>query len=296
MGHKSTSLGVSTDTVSLVTACDDRYAAYALNLLGSLAEQIHYFSEVIVVDLGMSSFYRFAFENISGVKIKKLDRFCPHYRVCWSWKTWAYLVGKGDVVLYLDAGSEVVGDLGNIIDAIKKDGYFIVSQVGTLPNGHYIEDIIPHSYYKEYGLSQSRLKGKSVVAAGILGFQRGGEFYKKVILPMHEEIVKGKNLGWSQEELYRNRGIHFQQNPKIWDCKYFRHDQTILNIMIRKTYTKPIIQPMERYAALVAQPDQIILNKRRENGCDQISKVSYNRRIIIHRILAIYIRVTKRRK
>lgn len=281
--------------VCLITACDDKYAPYALNLLGSLGKQSKKFSEIIIIDLGISSYFRFAFEDIDNVKIVPVQEFCPHYKACWSWKPWAYMQSSENTTIYIDAGSQIVGNLDEMILQTKKDGYFLVSQKDSLADGHYLEDIIPKDYYDKFDISKFPNKSKPVVAAGILGFTRQSGFYQNIIKNTYQSIIRGDNLGWSEKELRRrNRDIHYMENPVVRDCRYFRHDQTILNIYLYKEINNPKINDMSKYAALTYQPgtEQVILNQRRHSKCRRIFFVKYSNARLAHigRILRIYLK------
>ncbi len=275
------------DSQSLViaTACDDRYAPFALNLISSIKNRSDIFDLIVVYDLGMNWFYRWAFQHINNVKVVKIPAFSETYLKCWSWKPWIYTHFPSSTIFYLDAGSEVLRSLNPIMDIIDRLGYFVVSQKQTLPLGHFVRDIVPPEYYEKYGVAKN-IGSKEVIAAGIIGFKKDTNFYTTVIKPTFYKVLEGDNLGWSESELFRNKGIHYMESPPIRNCGHFRHDQTILNLFFYKNINKPIIHPMPIFAPLVIKPGaiQYIWNPRRENRMHSIKKLSYKHLSWLHGI------------
>lgn len=270
----------------IATACNDLYAPFALNLVSSIRATSDIFDTTIVYDLGMSLFYRSAFRNIPGVELIKVPAFAPHYLQCWSWKLWVYNNVPGSVVLYVDAGSEALRDLTPIVRAIRHTGYFVISQREILPEGHYVRDIVPDDYYEKYGVSRQLIANRDVITAGVIGFHRESPFYTKVVQPALGHMMRGDNLGWSREELGRNAGIHYMENPTIRRCAYFRHDQTILNLLFYKNMPAAKIRSMSTYAPLVLEPDkaQYIWNPRRGSSLRWIDALDYTQHRLSHRL------------
>lgn len=276
----------------ITTACNDRYAPFALNLISSLKTKSNYKGRIIVYNLGMSSLFKFAFKNIKQVTVIKVPEFSPHYLACWTWKPWIYQNAPADEVLYIDAGSEALRDLEPIFKIVERLGYFVVSQKGTLPEGHYVRDIVPPEYYKKLGVSRQKVENKDVITAGIIGFRKDSPFFEKVIQPEMKYVLAGDNLGWSESELYRNSGINYLPNPPVRNCSYFRHDQTLLNLLFYREFASPVIQPMDVYAPLTknARKKQYIWNPRRQNSLEMIGQVEYRYLRLVHRVLNKYIK------
>lgn len=264
-------------TYTVATACDQAYAEQALNLVGSIQTRSPQVEAIYVYDLGMTLLQRLQFRGIKGVKLTKVTPFAPYWRQCWSWKPWIWLNTPATNLIFLDAGTEVLGDLGEIAAHIEKDDYFLVSQYETLASGHTLVDIIPSSYYKQFDLP-TRIKTKPVVAAGIIGFKTDSAFFREVLQPTYDLVLQGYNLGWSEAELGRNRGIHYSPQPIVRDCPYFRHDQTLLNLMLYKQIERPVIQPFAKYGGVTSpaeHPEQLIWNGRAHNPLVLVSQIDY---------------------
>jgi hypothetical protein len=270
----------------IATACNDLFAPFALNLVGSIKANTDIFDAAIVYDLGMSLSNRSAFRDIDGVELITVPAFAPHYLKCWSWKLWVYNNAPGSVVLYVDAGSEALRNLSPIVRETVRTGYFVISQLEILPQGHYVRDIVPGDYYAKYGVSKERIADHEVITAGVIGFRKGSPFYRTVIQPGLDCVMRGDNLGWSAGELRRNSGIHYMPELTVRDCVCFRHDQTILNLLFYKTISEPKVRPMKTYAPLVLEPDetQYIWNPRRGSSLRWIDGLGYSRHRLAHRL------------
>jgi hypothetical protein len=263
----------------IATACDSSRARYALNLIASIQLRSPIFQEIQVYDLGLTRFQRRQFENCEGVKLIRVPAFCPHWNQAWTWKPWIWMNTGHDKVIFLDAGTEVLRDLTEMCDLVDRDGYFTVSQLETLPDGCTLGVITPKDYFKKFGVKPAR-QSEPVVAAGIIGFDTASDFYKQVVRPTYQACIRGYNLGWSEHELWRNTGINQQNPPIIRDCAYFRHDQTLLNLMLYKYSSKPTIQPVEKFGGFHSphdHPEQLIWNSRAHNPLLLIDKLSYKR-------------------
>ncbi len=262
----------------LLTATDKARFNQALNLVGSIARKSPGFAEVIVYDLGLTWYQRWQLRGIQGVTLRKVPAFTDHWRQCWSWKPWIWTHAQANKVIYLDAGIEVLRSLKEMCDLVDTDGYLLVSQHETLEQGHTLKDIIPEDYYKLLGVSR-RLADKPVVAAGIIGFRTKSDFFEKVIKPTYDLVLKGYNLGWSENELSRNTGLNKLPKPILRDCTYFRHDQTLLNAMIYSEIAKPVIQPIAKfggYKSPYEHPEQLIWNSRLQSPLSYIDQIEYH--------------------
>lgn len=275
--------------MNIATAADERYANQALNLIGSIMNNSPNYKNIYVYDLGMTKRQLSRFDGIEGLVVNKVPKFTKYYLQCWSWKIWIFKNCPGDKVLYLDAGNEVLKSVETIEAIIDKNGYFLVSQYETLKKGHTLEDIVPEDYYDIFKIPSS-IKKKHVVAAGIIGFSKKSDFSRKVVDSSMKAILKGYNLGWSKDEINRNHGINKLNSPVIRDCKYFRHDQTILNIQLHKTIKKPTIQPISIYGEFRGpniREDQVIWNSRTNSSMKYVGKIKYKRFSKIRNIINV---------
>lgn len=262
---------------ALITACDDTFACQALNLIGSI-QTTSTRLDIIVYDLGLSPRSRQLFEGLAGVKLKAVPAFVDRWRTCYTWKPWVMVDAAShyDTVLYIDAGTEFRQSPEIIYNLIKTDSYFLVSQQDALKGGHRLKQIVPSDYYQQFKLSHKQDQ-KPVIAAGLLGFETRSQFYKKIIKPWLSLTTKGYNLGWSKSELSRNHGIHFQADPTIRDCELFRHDQTLLNILIYSTMSQHTIQSMKKFGTMqpLEQVDQVMWSPKIHGSFSYVSKLNY---------------------
>lgn len=265
-------------SLALATACDKRYFLTALNLIGSVQANSNLFETIYVADLGLKDWQKKVFHSIKGVQVLAIEPFAPHWQKCWSWKPWVWNAINAAHILYLDAGIEVLTSLEEVYSFVQKDGYFLVSQ--NAPGGdHVLKSIIPSDYYKKFNLDK-KFGLQDVVGAGILGFKKDSDFFRKVIQPELKFAKKGYCLGWSQTEVYRNKGIDYMENPPVRDCEVFRHDQTVLNALIYSGLPKPNIHPLKKYANYKSStdyPGQLLWHHRRQSDLPWISHIQFER-------------------
>lgn len=268
---------MNTSATTLVTACDKSYAYAALDLVGSVQKQSPIFKEILVYDLGMTKFQRRLFTKARGVRVLEVEHFTEYWQQCWSWKAWIWKNAPVQKMLYLDSGMEVLRDLTPLVEEINDRGYFAVSQ-SEKGTPHLVEDIMPQDYYSAFSLDQKKIAKKDVVAAGILGFDTKMKFYNTVIIPTYDEVVAGRNLGWSKSELGRNSGIHYMEHPIVRDCNIFRHDQTVLNALIYKNLPDLHLHNLSKYAGYRSAqdvPDQYIWHHRKQSRLPYINHIEY---------------------
>ena len=270
--------------LALVTACDQKYAGSALNLIGSVQSNSKIFDEIVVYNLGLDLPTRMNFRMIKGVKLKRVPMFVPYALKCWTWKPWIWSNVNAERVLYLDAGAEVMGSLQEAVENIDKYGYFVVSQHGHLAGGHTVNQVIPKDYYQQFDISKE-FDSKEVVGSGVVGFRKDSEFYKQVIGESLRYAKDGYTLGWSKGELSRNKEIHKLDNPTIRNCQYFRHEQTLLNIFFYKFTKDPRVMPMNRYASLEANPNALICIQKHEHSLEYLDAINYKVPLSIRRII-----------
>jgi hypothetical protein len=162
--------------------------------------------------------------------------------------------------VWLDAGLTVLRTLESALDQIDRLGYFVVSQ------GHPIGDSIPSDYYALYGFPRE-WAARDAIAAGILGFRVNSGFYEQVIVPTHEDAVRGLSLGFSPADLPgRNTGLDRTDSPTLRDCLRFRWDQTILNMRFYLGVEEPALAGLDEYAGWRSardHPQQVIWSHRR---------------------------------
>lgn|GEM_PF-1045380 len=211
---------------AIITASCRTFAPYLLNMLYSLHWNFPNHPKVYVFDLGMTSFQLKELENNSYIQVEPVPSYMltPFWKGCYSWKHYAQYLPSERYKLYLDAGSVVLRPLYLWFLSIKKWGYFSISQ------GQELSDITPAEYYVKLGLNHNEMADKEVFAAGIFGFDNSS-FAANAVKESRDLAQKGWTLGFSkaEQQRFQNYGPGI-----IRECKLFRHDQTIINLCLRK--------------------------------------------------------------
>jgi hypothetical protein len=247
----------------LASAANARYGYHLLNMLGSVERNSNVFDRVVVFDLGLDAAQRELVHGLRDVEVRTVEPFVPHWEKCFSWKPWIWTSLDAEAVFYLDAGCTVMRPLDDVLAAIERDGYFVVGQ------GVELGEIVPSDYYDLYGLPREAA-AREHVAAGIVGFRTSGGFYDEVVRPTFDDVVLGRNLGFSAGEIdHLNWGPTKLDPPIVRDCPHFRHDQTLMNIHLAVALPGATVQDLRKYGGSVSahdHPDQRIWNHRR--ACD----------------------------
>src|SRR5919197_382007 len=176
------------------TGGDSRYGYHLLNLLGSLKVNSDVFDRVVAFDLGLSTHQRELLDAVRDVDVRTVPPFSDRWAQGFTWKPWIWThLDAGELVFWLDAGATLLRSLAPALEQIRERGYFVASQGGAL------HEIVPSDYYALYGLPRERADGP-YVAAGIVGFRVGSDFYKRVVVTTYEDCLAGRSLGFSAEE------------------------------------------------------------------------------------------------
>lgn len=253
----------------LATAADQRYGYQLVNLIGSVRANSDVFDTIVAFDLGLDAEQRALLDDVPGVTVASVPAFVPHWKQGRTWKTWIWTHLTTDRLFWLDAGATVLRSLEPALEQLDKHGYFVVSQ------GHPVGDSIPSDYYELYGFPRE-LASREAIAAGILGFRVGSDFYDQVIVRAHEDAVNGLSLGFSPTDLPgRNAGLDHSDTPTLRDCLHFRWDQTILNLRFYLGVDEPVIADLDEYAGWRSphdHPRQVIWSHRRTGDLPYLSR------------------------
>jgi hypothetical protein len=244
----------------LATGADARYGYHLVNLLGSLRANSDVFDEIVAFDLGLTPHQRRLLEDVPAVAVRTVPEFVPHWREGRTWKTWIWTHVDAERLFWLDAGLTLLRPLDDALAQIDARDYFAVSQ------GHPVRDSIPTDYYEHYGFPRE-LANRDSIAAGIIGFRVGSEFYERVIVPTFDDAVRGLSIGFSPSEVVGlNAGLDANAEPTIRDCAHFRWDQTILNLRFYLGVADPLVADVDEYAGWRSprdHPQQVIWSHRR---------------------------------
>lgn len=256
----------------LATAADAAYGYHALNLVGSVKRNSDVFDRVEVYDLGLTPHQRHLLGAVPGVLVREVPPFVPHWAQCFTWKPWAWMQVDGDRVFWLDAGTSVLRSLAPALAQVGELGYFLVSQ------GNQLADIVPEDYFAAYGLAEEHAS-HAYVAAGILGFRPGSDFFERVLVPTYEDCLAGRNLGFSPDEARsKNRGIGHMESPPLRDCPQFRWDQTILNVHVFLAEPTATVADLDEYGGWRSphdHPRQVIWHHRRRGSLRYLKRLPY---------------------
>jgi hypothetical protein len=254
---------VSGDQTVFASGADVHYGYHVINLVASLQANSNIFDRIVVFDLGMSEHQRRWLRAAPAIELREVPPFVPHWNRGFTWKPWAWLQLQGGTVVWVDAGSTILGSLSPMVDQVGERGYFLVSQGGR------VSDILPQSYFELYVLP-SAYADRPYAAAGILGFRRGSAFFEQVLLPTYEDCLHGRNLGFSAGEVRaKNRGLQSGPVDAIHDCAHFRWDQSVLNAHLLRALPTAVFGDPDEYGGWRSprdHPQQRIWNHRRRGS------------------------------
>ena len=151
----------------IITSASTKFFPSLINLLGSIAKNYPNHPDVYVYDIGLFFTMRKELESISWVHVLDVPHFVPHWRACYTWKTYILNTPLAEHNLYIDAGCQVLRPLDDVFTKIESQGYLAVSQ-GLTVN---IQDITPQEYLDMYHLSPEDAKAE-VITAGIFGCKK----------------------------------------------------------------------------------------------------------------------------
>jgi len=213
-------------------------------MLASLERKYHGHPKVYVFDIGLNKRYVKELSSIPWVRVVKVPAFVPHWRLCYTWKPYAWNYPEEKYILHLDAGTVIWRPLYLWFLTIKKWGYIAFSQ------GRKLHEIVPEEYFEKLKIDGRKYGNDEVFAAGIMGFDKSG-FAGKAVSESLELVKAGWGIGYSEGERWR---IEHPEENIIRKCTIFRHDQTIINLLLRKYAIKPVKVRDERYIPIFRPP------------------------------------------
>jgi hypothetical protein len=241
----------------LITACSNRFFPSLLNLLGSLESNYAHHPKIYIYSLGLSPIFKQELQGWENLEIIDLPPFCIFWRSCYTWKTYIFNHPLAELNLFLDAGNQVLKPLDEMFEQINAQGYCAIGQ------GVKLKDIIPPEYEIIYKLPEEFLENQCVTA-GIFGFKKSDKKLEIILNEVYEAALCGLCLGFSRIEQKRNKGK--DKTQFIRGGHMFRHDQTLLNIFLRKYLDDLQINQLEKYGGWQSpydHPEQLIWNLRR---------------------------------
>ncbi len=208
---------------ALITSCSNKFFPSVINLLTSIKVNYPEHPPIYVYDLGLFYTFRRELEQIEGVTVISMPHFCPHWRACYTWKTYIFAHPPADLNFYLDAGCQVLKPLDEDFEIIERNDYLMIDVGVTLG------DLIPNEYKVMFSVpdSYNELTGFS---AGIFGF-KNTNIIVETLGKSYAAAYNGLSLGFSPDNLWRNK--RKDKNIFIRQCRFFRHDQSLLNLFFR---------------------------------------------------------------
>lgn len=210
---------------AIITAASNKYFPSLINLLGSIKLNYPNHPKIFVYDLGLFWTFRKELEQTKNVEVLNMPHFCTFWRACYTWKTYIFAHPLAKINLYLDAGNQILEPLDEIFAYIDKNGYFLVGGLGSN-----LDSITPKDYKLLFNINEKYYTEK-YLTAGILGFKNESIIIASLI-KLYNFGKKGMCLGFSPSDKWRNKG---KDKVNIYrDCLLFRHDTTLLNLILRQ--------------------------------------------------------------
>ena len=222
--------------LTINTASDSQFFFKLLSLISSIKKNDLIERKIRVWDIGLTLEQINLLENIKNVEVVEIPNFMENYRACYAWKIYIYKHIPEDLVLYMDTGMSILKNIAKIEEIIIKNDYFTIGQ------GAILNESTPVEYWDELNVDKKYYNDEQL-AAGLFGFKRTDKM-NNMIDEAYEWTKKGYTLGYSQSDIsWRdkyNLGI-------VRDCKIFRQDQTLLNLIFRKHIGTPIFSDIDLF-------------------------------------------------
>ncbi len=244
-----------TDSKCIITSTSNKFYPSFMNMLGSMKVNYPNHPHIYVYDLGLSPFLKKEIEQIENVSVLSVLHFVPFWRSCYTWKTYILNNPLRDLNFYIDAGCQILKPLDTIFEKIEKNGYLLVSQ----GNEVFVRDVTPLEYISLLDIDEGKLQNE-IITAGIVGFKKDSEI-TNVLKRLYDAGVSGLCLGFSEMDQWKNKGKN--KNDFIRNCKLFRHDTTLLTVIVLKYLQHPIIESIENFSgSKTGNPEQLLWNLR----------------------------------
>ena len=222
--------------ITINTASDSEFFFKLLSLISSIKRNDLTARKIRVWDIGLTLEQIYLLENIKNVEVVEIPNFMENYRACYAWKIYIFKHIPEDLVFYMDTGMSILKNIAKIEEIIIKNDYFAIGQ-GTILN-----ESTPVEYWDDLKVDKKYYNDEHL-AAGLFGFKRTAKM-NNMIDEAYEWTKRGYTFGYSQSEIaWRdkyNLGI-------VRDCKIFRQDQTLLNLIFRKHIGTPIFSDIDLF-------------------------------------------------
>jgi hypothetical protein len=230
---------MNTPSRCIITSVSNKFFPSLLNLLGSLEKNYPGHPRVYVYDLGLSVIFRKELENIKWITVIAMPHFISFWRSCYTWKAYIFIKPLADINIYMDAGCEILRPLDEMFTKTIEQNYLAVEQTAKL-------DLITPTDYKDIFRIDPVFYNQNCITAGIFGFKKNSAITTS-LEELYDKAINGLCLGFSPTEQWKNKGVN--KNQYVRNCERFRHDTTILSLILRKNIPNLRIEPFSRFAA-----------------------------------------------
>ncbi|MEI8061977.1 MAG: hypothetical protein WCG97_01640 [bacterium] len=272
----------SEKTKCIITSASNKFFPSLINMLGSMEINFPQHPDVYVYDLGLFYTLRKELGSIPWVHVLDIPHFAPHWRACYTWKTYILNNPLADLNFYMDAGCEVLRPLDPLFEKIDNNGYIAVSQGKEVT----MKDVTPMSYFKMYELDE-KFKDAEIIAAGLFGFKKDS-IATTVTQKLYEAGVKGLCLGYSIKDQWKNKGVN--KTDVVPDCTIFRHDTTMISVILYKYVPNLIIEPIESFSGSLVGKEygQYLWNYRLN-----FSKLKLTNTTLLHKKFSLFASINR---
>jgi hypothetical protein len=234
----------------IVTAASATFEPSVLALAGSLRANWPGHPPLVVFDLGMSAVTVQQLQSY-GIEVRRVEPFCPHWRMHFTWRGWCLHNLPADRYLWIDAGAAVLRPMPEVLTQIERVGYFCstnyVAVVGTCPD-YTLEKL---------GVTTAELAGVESINAGIHGLDVTTERGRRIIQTFYEACL-------DERAMAAERAGQF-------------HDQPVLTILLWKEFGPLLYGDFKTYSGWpspVESPGQAIWVHRRKIVADDVVKLT----------------------
>lgn len=241
-------------TKAIITSCSNKFFPSVINLLTSIKANYPDHPPIYVYDLGLFSIFRKELSLVEGVTVVPMPHFCPHWRSCYTWKTYIFKHPPADLNFYIDAGCQILQPLEQDFRIIDKENLLLIDISCRF------DELVPVEYRSIFNTGDG-FNSLPTMHAGIIGFKKTPEVSHMFEL-IYDAAVVGLALGFSPDNAWRNKGK--DKNPFVRNSLLFRHDQTLLNLFYRICFSDSIpFQPIHSYSGEKNNnPDHRVLHLR----------------------------------
>jgi hypothetical protein len=231
------------------TAADSDFFLKLVSLIGSIRQNDSKERLIRIWNIGLTKIQTDFLEKLEHVEIKGIHEFMKNWQTCYCWKIYIFKHIPEDISFYLDTGMSVVKNLDCIENYINRKEFFAIGQ------GTKLFEATPDEYWELFDVDKEKFKNDEQFSAGLFGFKKNKEM-NKIIDEAYELTLKGYSLGYSEQELYRDK---FNVNI-VRKCPIFRHDQTLINLIYRKYLNTPDLSESNLFESniLLKHPKQVL--------------------------------------